>query len=87
VLNVTHQNIVWRKLVEHDGHRGRRSFPGAAIVIWPVPASHRGCEAPGGGATRLSFTAAGALAMWLLALGPEPTLAGTAHRAVRALQC
>jgi hypothetical protein len=75
VLNVTHQNIVWRNWLNTTAIE-TALFPGAAIVIlaWAGVAPRLR------GAWRrrdpIVFYAAGALAMWLLALGPEPTLAG-----------
>ena len=75
LLNVAHQDLVWRGWLDTTAIEAAL-FPGAAIVIL----SCVGVVPRLRGAWRrrdpIVFYAAGALAMWLLALGPEPTWAG-----------
>ena len=75
VLNVTHQNVVWRSVLNTKAIE-TSLFPGVAILILSVIGIVPRLRGSWRRRDRVVLYAVGAVAMWLLSLGPEPTWNG-----------
>jgi hypothetical protein len=75
VLAVTHQDVLWRRWL-NTTFIETSLFPGAAILVLTAIGVTPRLRGAWRRRDRIVFYAAGAAAMWLLALGPEPTWAG-----------
>jgi hypothetical protein len=76
VLNVAHQDVVWSRWLNTTAIE-TALFPGAAIVVLAAIGVVPRLRGAWRRRDRIVFYAAGAVAMWLLALGPEPAWAGS----------
>ena len=75
VLNVTHQEMVWHRVLNTTAIE-TSLFPGVAILILAVAGVVPRLRGAWRRRDRIVFYATAALAMWLLALGPEPAWHG-----------
>ena len=75
VLNVAHQEVVWRRWLNTTAIE-TSLFPGAAIVALSCIGVAPRLRGAWQRRDSIAFYAAGAVAMWLLTLGPEPAWAG-----------